>query len=238
MASRATNIHIPTPCSASWAAMTPTAAGRHCASCQTEVIDFTRMTEAEVLAYLATRQGQHVCARTVSPTVVPRSYKRTKGSRRWLLAVAAFLGWQSAVHALGLPPQLPPSGSSFLRPATPRATVTVRGVVLDDALHTPVAGAYVFIKNTKYGAVTNAKGAFTLVLPLDWAPIKSGILTLLVTSDPFSFLAKTVSVNLSSAPPAAVLIRLLSQPERGILMGKPYYAPPPVSPPTPRKGPR
>ena len=53
MPQRSTAIHIPQPCPESWAAMTPTAQGRHCAVCATEVVDFTRMSEAEVLAFLA-----------------------------------------------------------------------------------------------------------------------------------------------------------------------------------------
>ena len=37
-------LHIPTPCQESWDAMTPTADGRHCASCNHAVIDLTIMS--------------------------------------------------------------------------------------------------------------------------------------------------------------------------------------------------
>lgn len=49
---RHTTITIASPCAERWAAMTPTANGRHCASCQETVADFTRMTDAEVVAFL------------------------------------------------------------------------------------------------------------------------------------------------------------------------------------------
>lgn len=105
------SVHIPTPCPVSLQALAPTAAGWHCARCQTEVIDFTRLSEAEVLAYLAERRGQRVCAAMQVP-LVPQPYKQLWGPRRWLLAVATLLGWHSAA---ALPPQLPPGQSSFFK---------------------------------------------------------------------------------------------------------------------------
>ncbi|GAB3292168.1 hypothetical protein ACFQT0_07390 [Hymenobacter humi] len=49
----AVTLSIPQPCHQSWAVMTPTASGRHCAACQKIVVDFTLKTDAEILAYLA-----------------------------------------------------------------------------------------------------------------------------------------------------------------------------------------
>ena len=56
-------LHIPTPCQESWAAMTPAGNGRHCAACRHLVIDFTRMTDGEIVAYLASQAGHRVCGR-------------------------------------------------------------------------------------------------------------------------------------------------------------------------------
>ena len=50
-------ISIPKPCLENWDAMMPTAAGHYCGRCQTEVVDFTRMSDAEVLAFMAARKG-------------------------------------------------------------------------------------------------------------------------------------------------------------------------------------
>ena len=49
---RSTTIHQPATCAESWDAMAPTDVGRHCASCQTQVVDFTRMSDGEVVAFL------------------------------------------------------------------------------------------------------------------------------------------------------------------------------------------
>ena len=40
------DLHIPNPCRESWDGMTPTAGGRHCASCNHAVIDLTAMPVA------------------------------------------------------------------------------------------------------------------------------------------------------------------------------------------------
>jgi hypothetical protein len=154
---------IPKPCRESWETMTPTADGRHCARCQIAVIDFTRLSEAEILAYLAERRGQRVCAAMRVP-VVPQHYKRPRGPRRWLLAMAALLGWQSAE---ALPPQLPPSQPPLLTPANYHTRVIISGVVLNNSLNTPLHAAYVFIKGTKYGAITNERGEFSLSFSSD-----------------------------------------------------------------------
>ena len=56
-------IRIPEPCHEDWFAMTPTERGRHCAACAKTVVDFTRMTDAEVVRYLRHAGGQSVCGR-------------------------------------------------------------------------------------------------------------------------------------------------------------------------------
>lgn len=58
-----TFLHIPQPCSESWAAMLPVATGRHCAACAKIVVDFTLKTDAEILAYLAGAANGRTCGR-------------------------------------------------------------------------------------------------------------------------------------------------------------------------------
>ena len=221
-------VTIPEPCPVNSSALAPTPAGWHCAACQTEVIDFTRLSEAEVLAYLAERRGQRVCAAVHAP-VVPRHYKRPKGVRQWLLAIAAFLGWQSAE---ALPPRLPPGQPPLLSATANKERITVRGVVLDDSLNVPVAGAYIFIKGTTYGAVSNEKGEFTFSFSPDWQLAKAGELLLEVSAGHFTFQSQSVTVSFKENPtPAPVTVRLLSRPGRGFIKGKIRPSTPPVAPP-------
>ncbi len=220
-------VTIPKPCPVRAQALVPTAAGWHCARCATEVIDFTRLSEVEILAYLAERRGQRVCAAMQVP-LVPQHYKRPRGPRRWLLAVAAFLGWQSAG---ALPPQLPPAPRSFFGAAATKERIVVWGVVLDDSLKVPIANAYIFIKGTKYGAVSNAKGGFSFSFNPDWSLAQKGEFLLEVSA--FDFASRLVTVSFpENVVPALLTIRLLSQPHQVFVLGKIAIPPLPVAPPS------
>lgn len=223
MSSRVT---IPEPCPVGAQALAPTQAGWHCARCATEVIDFTRLSETEILAYLAAHQGQRVCAAMQVP-LVPQHYKRPRGPRRWLLAVATFLGWQSAG---ALPPQLPPAPLSFFGAATIKERIVVRGVVLDDSLNTPIVGAYVFIKGTKYGAVSNEKGEFAFSFAPDWRPAATGELLLEISAGHFTFESQEVVVRFNQTfTPAPLKIPLHRFPS--LRVGKARLIKPPIAPP-------
>jgi hypothetical protein len=53
---------IAEPCHESWGAMTPVEQGRFCHSCARPVVDFTRMSDAQVLRFMSTATGS-VCGR-------------------------------------------------------------------------------------------------------------------------------------------------------------------------------
>jgi hypothetical protein len=60
-------ISIPTPCHENWSGMTPENGGRFCGSCQKTVVDFTAMTDAEVLSFFVKKAEKtpesRVCGR-------------------------------------------------------------------------------------------------------------------------------------------------------------------------------
>ena len=109
-------------------------------------------------------------------------------------------------------------------------------MVLDDSLNVPLRGAYIFIKGTKYGAVTNEKGEFSFSFSPDWPPARKGEFLLEVSASPFAFQDQLVVVKFKENPaPAPLTVRLLSLPERGFVLGKIAILPPPVAPPSARK---
>lgn len=55
-------ITIPQPCHEDWNAMTPAQQGRHCASCNKLVMDFTAMSDAQIIAYFQSAKG-NTCGR-------------------------------------------------------------------------------------------------------------------------------------------------------------------------------
>ncbi|MBF9222874.1 carboxypeptidase regulatory-like domain-containing protein [Hymenobacter ruricola] len=226
-------ISIPRPCSESWATMTPTAQGRHCAACATEVVDFTRLSEAEILAFLSAPRGcAPVCI--VAHTSQVAAAPGASGSRwrRWLVAGLALLGWHPLAASAADTPQVPPAPPA-LAAADPAAhkQLIIRGQVTDGENGRPVRGMFLFINDTQYGATTDEAGRFELVLGAQWPPVQAGTLTLRVQGQPFEFKAQEVRVNLRAPQPIEVHITLQSVEGRGRIMGKPYLPKRPVKPP-------
>jgi hypothetical protein len=229
------SISIPQPCAQPWAAMSPTAAGRHCATCATEVVDFTRMSNDEILTFLARRKGEHICANAhvaqlAALTPVPRW-------RQWLLAALAVLGLAPAATAgsgggATLPPTAPPLADTGGRPPKPGQLVTVRGQVFDDQDKSPVGGARVMVAGTKYGVVTDEQGRYELVMAASFEPLKKGTLKLEFSGSPFSFKPQTKALKIARQPkPIELNVTLQSIEQRGNVMGKIRMPEPPVAPP-------
>ncbi|HEX8504820.1 MAG TPA: carboxypeptidase-like regulatory domain-containing protein, partial [Hymenobacter sp.] len=120
----------------------------------------------------------------------------------------------------------------YSRNLAPKSSVTLQGRVLDDSTGLAVAGAWIFVDGTKYGAVTDENGRFSLVLPASWKSVQKGKVSLKVQASPFEFQPRIVSVAVkANRQPAPLVVRLLSVPGRGQIMGKIRQAEPPVAPP-------
>jgi hypothetical protein len=76
-------LRIDSPCAESWDGMQPNEEGRHCLSCQKTVVDFTFMSDEEILDWMATRGGSF-CGRMQSGQLNRELVAR---SRPW------FKGW-------------------------------------------------------------------------------------------------------------------------------------------------
>jgi hypothetical protein len=227
------DISIPQPCSVSWAGMTPTAIGRHCATCATEVVDFTRMNDAEILAFLARQGGRSVCANAFATQLVPAPASRW---RRWLVAGLALLGWHSATSCATKPPMAPPTqatASAATDASAPEAQqIIIRGQVMDKANGTAAGDVRVLINDTQYGTTTDEKGNFELTMARTWAPIAGGKVALKFLGNPFDFQEQIVTIDIRATPkPAPLVVQLASIPNRGQVMGKIRMPEAPVPPP-------
>ncbi|WP_139924992.1 carboxypeptidase-like regulatory domain-containing protein [Hymenobacter sp. DG01] len=165
-------LSVPQPCHESWAAMTPAAQGRHCAACDKVVVDFTRMTDAEILAYLGQSAGkscgrfrQEQLNRPLLDLSVPAAPWRL-----WLAAIAA-LGLAPGAHAQA-PRPVPIQQQITLgmvatpsQPAQPSLPLTIiRGLVTDET-GTGLPGVTILLKGTQIGAASNSDGSFELRMP-------------------------------------------------------------------------
>ena len=175
---RPVSLAVSQPCHESWAQMTPATQGRHCAACDKVVVDFTRKTDAEILALL-----QHVampCGRfrpdqLGRPLLPPPAL--TPRWRTWLAAAATVLGLReiAAQESRGQQPVSVYSPKLISHDeqkaallhqrrvaAEPTKTTIVRGRVVDKATGEGLPGVTVLLKGTSQGVVTQADGSFEL----------------------------------------------------------------------------
>lgn len=221
--------------------MTPTPDGRFCGSCQHEVVDFSGMTQPEILAWLARPASGNVCGffapGQFAPPAAPPAAVLSPAPRwrRWVLTGLALLSVKPLLTACqtAAPQHSAGPGRTEQADATaaaPQGQVTIRGRVLDDSTSAGVAGAEIFIGDTKYGAVTDEKGNFSFTMQQQWAGVQQGKVSLRVQGSPFVFISQTVEVAVAPAP-QPLTVRLKSRPGRGQIMGRVVQHDPPQKPP-------
>ncbi len=86
------NISIPETCHQSWQQMTPADNGRHCQSCSKTVVDFTNMSNDEIINYLSVKN--HVCGRFgeqqltgVNQKLYNEDLQNAGGWKGWVMAM-------------------------------------------------------------------------------------------------------------------------------------------------------
>ncbi|WBO84227.1 carboxypeptidase-like regulatory domain-containing protein [Hymenobacter yonginensis] len=172
-------LSVPQSCSESWAAMTPAAQGRHCAACAKVVIDFTTLSDAEVVALLhrtaapCGRFRSDQLQRVLRPLAEPAPRWRT-----WLAAAAAVLGLRelAAEQSVGQQPTasvytdfLTQDQRKLIRHPqhqvlTDSMSQVVRGRVTDASTGDGLPGVTILIQGTRIGTSTNVDGTFELRL--------------------------------------------------------------------------
>ena len=214
--------------------MSPTAAGRYCANCATEVVDFTAFSIDEIWTYMAQHRGQQVCALAHTHQLAsPGPPAPVPAWRRWIVAGLAVLGLSPAAADSPAPLIPPPSGDFDERSRKSAPQVIVRGQVFDDLDGRPAPGIRVMIKDTKYGTTANEEGKFELIMAASFEPLKSGTLLLVFSGSPFLFKQQTVAVNVSQQDELITLnVQMNSFEERGELVGKIAMPEPPIAPPS------
>lgn len=88
-------LNIPTPCHEDWQNMTPNDNGRHCMSCQKTVIDFTTMSDREILDYIG-KSNSNICGRVDPgqmdrPLSFPSTGPQLPRKYFWRLLIPTFL---------------------------------------------------------------------------------------------------------------------------------------------------
>ncbi|WP_299766478.1 carboxypeptidase-like regulatory domain-containing protein [uncultured Dokdonia sp.] len=82
-------ITIPEPCHEDWATMTLTQKGKHCAVCEKEVIDFTKVTDEHI--YKTAKKGGYLCGRFTKSQLDRPIQLQRKENKSWLSYAASLL---------------------------------------------------------------------------------------------------------------------------------------------------
>ncbi|RSK37502.1 carboxypeptidase-like regulatory domain-containing protein [Hymenobacter metallilatus] len=218
-------VSIPEPCHENWQAMTPAAQGRHCAACSQVVVDFTRMTDAEVVAYLSRPTGPG-CGRFRAEQLSRplRATAEAPASRRWLAAALAVLGVGATVPAVAQTKPAAPVEHQILMgvPLVPEAVVkpipSIRGQVTDAATGEALPGVTVLLHGLQISVSTRSDGTFELLLPTSFT------LGQIVEFHSIGFVAEEHSVGSVLAQNGSATIQL-SPDVKGGLNYSPIYSP-------------
>ncbi len=163
-------IRVPEPCHEDWNKMTPRDKGRHCVACQKTVVDFTTLTDEQIVKTFES-EGQ-LCGRFKKQQLnreVVLSRKDKNNYLSWaasgLLAFLA-LGHQEA-YAQGEPKteQTPSDTKPQVKGKTAVSVLqnhTISGNVIAESDGLPLPGANVFVKGTTRGTQTDFDGNFTI----------------------------------------------------------------------------
>ncbi|GAB3718385.1 hypothetical protein GCM10027592_61280 [Spirosoma flavus] len=102
MKSKEFTLKINNPCTTSWNSMTPSEQGKYCSICAKNVIDFTNLTDEEIISILQ-NQNSRICGR-LEATQINRLIKQKKRSRLnlklyRLMTGLAFFSFQEQTEA-------------------------------------------------------------------------------------------------------------------------------------------
>lgn len=206
--SKKIQLTIPTPCHENWDNMLPADKGKFCQSCSKEVIDFSNMSDSQLVAFFKKPTTGSVCGRFMDDQL-GRQISEPKKRLPWIkyffqFALSAFLvssraytqGEVKGKIAAYQPTQI--TGDTILRKAIKRnsSNQLISGFVKDEKGN-PVPYASAQIKGTSTGVAADSSGYFSLDIALH-----DSSLALVVSSVgfnekeiPFSSLTFNQSIN-------------------------------------------
>jgi len=170
-------LHIPEPCYENWEKMSASERGRFCASCQKEVIDFTGMSDQQLVQFFRKPSAGSICGR-LNQDQLETDIRIPQKRIPWLkyffrFTLPAFLVSMKATaqgqirfsmsDTVLIKPQNVVSKSAMKNCENPKAltSVEIKGRVVDEA-GTGIAYASVVVEGTITGTVCDSQGDFNL----------------------------------------------------------------------------
>ena len=177
------HISIPKPCHEQWDSMTATGQGAFCQSCQTEVIDFSTMTDREVVEYLSKNKtgcgrfrNDQLNTKLSIPSVENGMFKW----RALLLGILPFFGAKtleavpqqktySLIQSINYNEQ--PTDTAQIKPQAIDSFITFSGRITDEKGEGLINARICLLdsadKPTQTGVLTDIDGNYILAIPKD-----------------------------------------------------------------------
>lgn len=165
------HLSVESPCDTPWSEMAPTSNNRrHCDQCAKEVIDFTRMNDAQLIRFFSALD-RPVCGRYRADQLdqplemlVPPEPVRIPMKALAIAAGISILAPQLQAQSTPTPPLVEQLHSDANR-ATDQGSRNITGFAKDAQTGEPLIGASILIKGTSQGTVTDLDGQFSITVP-------------------------------------------------------------------------
>lgn len=171
-------LKIDAPCAESWAAMLPTDSGRFCENCAKNVIDFTNLSDDQVLAIIKKSSG-NLCGRLEEGQMNRYLMSKAEPSNKarfFRLIASLFLlsaGESQAQEMIQREPMAmvkpPTQQEKFLKETKDSPyyaqKIWISGHIISAETKAPVVNAFVHARGISPMAFTDENGNFKLLLP-------------------------------------------------------------------------
>jgi hypothetical protein len=196
---RSIQIQIPSSCHENWQEMHARKEGRYCDSCKKTVVDFSAMSDAELMAYLRSHSGA-TCGR-FAPEQLQRELLVPRRPLPWVryffqVSIPAFLLSLKASaqeQRVITPTEVAPVHAAENNPQPAVKETTVNGLVRDSN-GAPVPFASVILKGTRNGVTTDAAGNFSIHVAHLPATLSISCVGFSITEIPVSADSKSLSI--------------------------------------------
>ncbi len=172
-------LNIPEPCHQDWQQMTPTEQGRFCNACAKQVVDFSMMTDTQVLNYFLNKKDEKVCGRAY-PDQLGRMITKPKEPKKrlfwyWNYITMVFLFFSKTNSAKAQVGRLKVDTVSRFNTNSLQPTLLQCGVkgipvngysmikgIVKDREGEPIPFAAVRIKEGEVGRSADSKGEYSI----------------------------------------------------------------------------
>jgi hypothetical protein len=204
-----TSIYIPKPCHEDWNKMTPTQQGKFCSACSKQVIDFSLMSDNQIINVLS-NQSEKLCGRfDVEQLQRPLIETKIKKKKSWWMALTMpllFLFEKSEAQDIKIlkdTPYYEMDTTVFMGAVASIAhdkQIIVKGKVVDEN-NEPVPFAAITEKGTKNAIAADANGFFTI-------SIKGNTQEIILTGSAVGLETTDQKINFSQDSTTIVMMRM------------------------------